>query len=122
MQRLEVSLRYDVYIYIYILLGAKGLNMYPLTPHPSVHDSHPVHALILCLQHPMDAAFFSAREGKLSLCSNKHHAMKMYGGVVVQCHIFLTSCLGGSALRFDCFTPGSLPLSGIEHRSFGQVT
>jgi hypothetical protein len=33
---------------------------------------------------------------KLSLCLNiKHYAMKMYGGVDVQIHVFLTSALVG---------------------------
>jgi hypothetical protein len=32
---------------------------------------------------------------KLSLCLTKHHAMKMYWGVEVQLHPFLTSALAG---------------------------
>jgi hypothetical protein len=32
---------------------------------------------------------------KLSLCVTKHYAVKMYGGVDVQIHVFLTSALLG---------------------------
>jgi hypothetical protein len=46
---------------------------------------------------------------KLSLCLTKHHAVKMYGGVEVQIHVFLTSVLDGgkwSVSRPRRFTPG----------------
>jgi hypothetical protein len=45
---------------------------------------------------------------KFSLCF-KHYAMKTYGGVDVQIHIFLSSALDGgecSATSPGCFTPG----------------
>jgi hypothetical protein len=44
----------------------------------------------------------------LSLCLTKHHAMKMYWGVEVKLHAFLTSALNGgewSASRPGRFTP-----------------
>jgi hypothetical protein len=46
---------------------------------------------------------------KLPLCLTKHHAMKVYWGMEVQLHTFLTSALDGgvwSALRPGRFTPG----------------
>lgn len=38
-------------------------------------------------------------KGKDVPCVNKHHAMKIYTGVYVQVHIFLTSTRGGFTLR-----------------------
>jgi hypothetical protein len=46
---------------------------------------------------------------KLSLHLTKHYAMKAYGGVDVQIHVFFTSTLvwgEWSALRHDRFSPG----------------
>jgi hypothetical protein len=48
------------------------------------------------------------RKAKLSLCITKHYAMKTYGGVDIETHVFLTSALvgsGWSASRPSRLTP-----------------
>jgi hypothetical protein len=39
---------------------------------------------------------------KLSMCFIKHHTMKMYRGVEVQLHTFLTSALDGAEWSITC--------------------
>jgi hypothetical protein len=59
--------------------------------------------------HISDALSVGMLEVKVRLSLFKHHAMKAYGGVNVQIHIFLTSALAGgewSASRPGRFTPG----------------
>jgi hypothetical protein len=52
------------------------------------------------------------KKGKISLIIIKHYAMKAYGGVNVQTHIFLISVRDGGewlASRPGRFTPGKEP-------------
>jgi hypothetical protein len=52
---------------------------------------------------------------KLSLCLIKHYAMKVYGGLDVWTHLFLTSALAGGewlASRLGRFTPGTHWIGG----------
>jgi hypothetical protein len=55
---------------------------YVSTPYPSLHATRPVHIiLILCLiSYNGRDVLFVQMKAQLSLCSIKHHAIKMYGG------------------------------------------
>jgi hypothetical protein len=48
-------------------------------------------------QRHMWKSNIKTRKGKMfSLCLTKHHAVKVYGGMMIQLHVFLTSELDGS--------------------------
>jgi hypothetical protein len=65
---------------------------------------------------------FYQKKVKLFLCSIKHYAMKVYGGVDVQINVFFSSAVAGgdwSASRPGRFTPGEK--SSGTHRIGGRV-
>jgi hypothetical protein len=79
--------------------------------------------ILVCYRVPKDFVDVPATNGNVkvtfSLCWNKHHDIKMYWGVEIQLHAFVTSVLGGgewSASHSGDFIPLGKGLGELQSR------